>query len=439
GAASDLPLLLAIGEIRHRQGTAGAAVTYRRGTVSAQPGISEAEEKRFKSAHLALAATAYEKARRLRPDDSEAALGLASVYNSQEKYDAAAKVWKSLVELEPRNAGYHLRLALASKEAGRSSEVSEHLKQAIELNPQLAEAHEALSEIQKAKGQIAEAELSHKRAEFYKRLPPFCTIVYSEATLKTLDSLDQVASVRKLADDPSEQAAEFLAVLCWSHPHNALETQAFEALEARGEKTTALLRVLLEGAHSTCTIKSTAHILARRKADGLFEYLAKMLPGDLRAFGMDMDIAGSFDDLGDARAVAPLIEVLNPNEAEAPDEDGLLADRSSARIRAGLALGAFDTPEARKALEAGTKNPKIAACCWAALLRLSKDQKHLKALEMAVKPDEGFMMYVLGSYLLKKVGTEEAKNLAQTWQKQLEAIRAVREKQEEQTKAKKNP
>jgi len=437
-AESDLPLLMSIGEIRHRQGNDGPTVSYRRGMVAVNPSKNEAEEERFKRSRLAQAATAYEKARKLRPDEPEAARALASVYSVQKKYDSAAEVWKSLIKLDSKNGEYHLGLALATQKAGRSDEASQHLKQAIELNPRLAEALEALAEYQKQKGRTAEAEQSRKRAEFYKRLPSFCTLAYSEENLKTLDSLNQEGSVRKLVDDPSEPAAEFLATLCWSHPHNRLETQAFEALEARGARTTPLLRALLEGARSTCTIKSTAHILARRKVDGIFDYLVKMLPGDVRGFAMDMDIAGSLDDLGDPRAVGPLGQVLNPGDANAAREDGLLTDRNSARARAAMAIGAFDMPEARRDLGAGTRDPQIAAYCLAALYRMTKDPKHLAALEKSVGPDDGYRTDVLGNYLLKKVGTDQAKKLAQTWEQQREAQRAAEEARTEQKAGKKS-
>ena len=143
------------------------------------------------------------------------------------------------------------------------------------------------------------------------------------------------------------------------------------------------MRALLEGARSTCTIKSAAHILARRKAEGLLEYLVRVLPGDTRGFAMDMDIAGSLDDLGDPRAVTALVQMLNPEDTDPNHDSGPspLADRYSARACAALALGAFDTPEARSALEAGTKIPQFAAYCWAALFRLSKTRNTWRPLK----------------------------------------------------------
>lgn len=439
GGPADLNLLMSVGQIRHRQGQDGPSITRRRGMIGAMPGKDEAGEKAFKDAHLAQAAAAFEKAQKLRPADALVAGSLASVYSDQKRFDDAAKVWASLAQLLPENAEYHLNLGLATRSAGRADEAARHLERAVALNHRLAAAHEALAEIQKEQGRSAEAVMSGKRAGFYGRLPAFCTLDFSEPNLRTLDGLNQEATVRRLADDPSDEASQLLAVLCWSHPHNRLETEAFQALEARGPKTTPLLQALLGDARSTCTVRSTAHILARRKADGMFDFLAERLPGDTRTFGMDMDIAGSLDVLGDPRAVEPLVQVLNPEEVDAVQEAVFLSDRKSARMRAALALGAFGTPEAKAALESARRSPWLNPYCLAALYRMSKDPALLAALENAVGPDDGYTSRVVGDYLLKKTGTEEAKRLATKWAKEREAAEAARKKEEAEKKAKEGP
>ena len=369
GGPSDLNLLMSIGQIRHRQGTDGPTIERRRGTIGAKPSKDEAAETAYKAEHLARAAAAFEKSQKIRPGDPKIGAELASVYTEQKKYDEAAKVWESLIKADPKNADYHLNLALTSRSAGRKGEAERHLQRTIELNKRLATAHEALAEIQKEEGRAAEAEMSQKRAGFYGRLPEFAALDFSEPNLRTLDGLNQKATVSRLAGDPSEEATQFLAVLCWSHPHNRLETQAFQALEDRGPKTTPLLRSMLDDARSTCTIRSAGHILARRKADGLFDLLVERLPGDLRGFGMEMDIAGSLDDLGDPRAVAPLVQFLNPRDPDAGTEEGLMSDRKTAQARAALALGAFDTPEAKAALDAALRDAPAGAVCGLAAPR----------------------------------------------------------------------
>jgi len=158
----------------------------------------------------------------------------------------------------------------------------------------------------------------------------------------------------------------------------------------------------------------------------MYDYLVERLPGDMSGFAMDMDIAGSQDDFGDPRAVAPLAVFLNPGNGDAPQGDPL-SDRNSARDWAALALGAFDTPEARKTLEAGTKDLQIAAYRLAALYRLTKDPKRLEALEKFVGEDDGYTSYVVGNYLRKKVGTQVAEKIARTWDQRREAQRASEE------------
>ncbi len=437
GGEADFRLLMGIGYVRWQQGNDGPYITRRGGMVGAMPNQDKNVEAEFKRSHLALAAAAYEKARKLRPDDEEAAFGLASVYGSQEKHAAAVQVWKALVELQPKHSGYLYLYALATRDAGKPDEAAQLLQRAIALNPRIAKGHEALADYYKQKGQLAEAEQSKNRADFYGALPAFCAIEYSGENLTMIGKLDDPATVRKLIADPSDNATQFLAVLCWRHPHNQLETMSFDALEARGPKTTPLLLDLLKAARSTCTVRSSAHILARRKTDGLLDHLLRILPGDIRSFAMDMDIAGSLDELGDARAVGPLVKVVDPANAE-PTGMGPTSDRGSARERAALALGAFDTPEARRALEQGTLNPQLAPYCIAALYRLSRDPKHLAALEKLVS-ERDLPSSRLGYYLNSKVGTPEAKQLAQAWRQKREAEAAAAKKAEADKKAGSEP
>ena len=116
--------LMSIGEIRHRQGRrADDQLPSRNGR--GQRSKDEAAEAAFKRSHLAQAAAAYEKTRKLQPDDQDAAAALASTYSLQQNHDAAVGVWRSLVEREPGNAGYHLSLALATRDAGRARHRSE--------------------------------------------------------------------------------------------------------------------------------------------------------------------------------------------------------------------------------------------------------------------------------------------------------------------------
>jgi tetratricopeptide (TPR) repeat protein len=426
-AAADYPLLLSIGEVRARQGNSGPTVTERRGTLSVEPSKDKAAEEAFKTKHLALAAAAFERAQKLRPDGIEPARRLADVYTQQQKFDDAIGVWQSLVKAQPDSGEFQLRLGRALRAAKRLDEAEKHIAQSIALAPRSAEAYGALAELQQQQGNEDQAQENFARANFYKSLPQFATLAYSAENYAQLEHLNEKETVRRLVDDKSDASTELLAILCWSHPHNQLEEQAFAELEARGDATTPIVQAMLDEAHSTCTIKSASRILARRKVKGTFEFLRERLPGDLRGFGMDMDIAGALDELGDPRAVEPLANLLSaPGDASEPE--GLI-DRTTARIRAALALGAFPTPASRKALERAQRDPNLAPFCLAALYRQKPDGKLLADLEKSVADDDGYTMFVIGRYLAQKTDTPAAAKLSAQWYEKLNALEAARKQE----------
>lgn len=93
-------------------------------------------------------------------------------------------------------------------------------------------------------------------------------------------------------------------------------------------------------------------------------------------------------------------------------------------MRAALALGAFNTPLARKALLAGRRDPNLAPFCNAALYRQQNDAKLLAELEKSVADDDGHTMFVLARYFSNKTDSEPAANLAHKWVERLKKLRA---------------
>src|SRR5262245_1175676 len=136
-----------------------------------------------------------------------------------------------------------------------------------------------------------------------------------------------------------------------------------------------------------------------------------------------MNIARALGELGDVRAVGPLITVLNPddrNKADRSSPDGVINDRASARARAAMALGYLDTPESRKALTAGVQNPDLAPYCRAALYRLTLDDEYVAALKQSMKGDSVLVAHHLAEYL-KGMNTDEANKLAYEYSERVQA------------------
>lgn len=430
GKEADFPLLMSIGELRARQGRDGPTLTRSRGTLKAQPNRDPQASQKFKEEHLTLAAEAFQKALDTLPNHREASLELAKVYSELQRHDDALKVWQGLHERHATDADLALGLAQALAACGKSDEAAALYKTTTELNPRLAAAHDALAKHFRSMGKQAEAEKSQRQAEFYGALPSFTRLNYSEENADLLAKINTPEAVQKLIEDPSDRATDFLAVLCWSHPHNDLEQQAFDSLEKRGKSAVPIVRQLLADAQSTCTIRSSARILARHKDAGLLDRLLPMLPGDMRSAGFHMDIAGALDELGDPRAIEPLVELLAPEDRAPPDRnspEAFLYDRLGARARAALALGAFDKPKSREALTKGADHPVLGPYCHAALYRLTRDARHIPDLRKALTGEDRYVAYLVADYL-RKVETAEAKKLVVDWEKQDKEERARQNK-----------
>jgi Flp pilus assembly protein TadD len=419
GTVADVPLWMQIGTLRARQGTEGPTVTYRRGTVTTAPDRDQAASAEFRTKHLQLAARAFQKAVELAPNDMAAASALARIYDTQNDLPAAIAVWQKIRERDVKNKDSSLGLAAALVKAGQISQATSVLEELVADHPRLARAHALLADSYKAAGREADAEASQRRAQFFKSLPPFTKLNYSAETRETLNELSDRAAVERLCADPSEQATELLAALCWSHPHNELEELAFASLEKRGEPVIPIVRALFDHAQSTCTIRSSARILARHKDPQIFARLVRLLPNDTRVPSFDMDIAGALDDLGDPRAVTPLVQVLNAadrSKSSADPSERFMNDRSMARMRAALALGAFDTAESREALQQGLSHPDLSPYCAAALYRLTREPQYFKRLEASVKGSDKLVAYFSAKYL-DRIDTPKARALQDDWKK----------------------
>lgn len=422
----DISLLMMIGQLRAQQGRNGPTVTSRRGMVKTEPSRDKAAEEKFQQEHMALAVKTFEQALKLDPDHRQAAVELAAVYSHLKDYEAAVEVWRQLYESNSNDGELAWRFAKSLTEAGQTEEGVKLYEKAIAMNPRLAEAHLALAEYYKAKGDTVAAESSQRQADFYNALPSFTQLTYSAENAAILAAFSDATAVQKLIDDPSDQAADFLAVLCWSHPHNDLETRAFDSLEKRQASALPLVRKLFAEAQSTCTIRSSARILARQKDPGLLERLLRLLPGDTQAM-FDMDIAGALGELGDLNAVGPLVEVLNAADRTPENsQEAFLISRKGARVRAALALGKLDNLASRQALEVGLDHPDLAPFCSAALYRLTREAKYMSPLSKTMNGESLYAAHLLGEYL-RDVETPEARQLVEEWDKRAKAEKEKRE------------
>jgi len=421
--ATDVRLWWNIGKLRARQAKDGATVTHRRGMVSYSPSRDKAKEAATVKRWYGEAIEAYEKALELGTDDAKGdiRMSLAEMYQKLNRRADARNVWERLVERSPDEPRFLVGLAAMQE----GDERVKTLGRVIKVAPTHAEAHFKLAEHYRAAGDAEKAEHHRKRSAFYEWMPPFARTRYTDAHYETFMQLHledgglfgaegpprRIPVIESLLKQDDAAATELLAAVCYHHTdHGDVENRIFAELEKRGADE--VLIALIHNAQSTCTARSAAHALARRKSPKAFDLLVRMLPNDRRPT-WHMDVAGALATLGDERAVEHLIRELAPDQKITADKS---ADQSSAwgylvaRHRATVALSAFGTPAATDALRRGVNNPQLKTTCLAGLYRQSPSPKTWKPLAKALDAELAEGKFPLEArQCLQRVDTPEAR------------------------------
>lgn len=425
GTSVDIHVWMAVGRLRLRQGREGQTVSHHRGSVTYHPRKQDASEERFKQARLREAVDAYANAAKIAPEATEPLAGLAQARELLGEHQEAAKVWSDLHARQPGEAWILVSLARSLQAAGETREAMTAVSRALDLDPRNADAYRLKAEELRAQGEGDQADESDARADFYAWLPPFATTTYTAedhrisalftgAAKADSEAIATVLSGLEANDSP--RSRDLLAAVIWGHRmHGQIEDELFARLEAWRAAETLL--GLVEYGQTTCTIGGAFRALARLKDPRVLDLLLEALPGDTRFF-LPVDVAGALALLGDARAVPHLVRVLDPTLEQSrnkggQDEAAMTENgRLYARGRAAFALGAFDTPGSRAALESCTANAEVAPFCHAALYRLDSDKRHLEALGATASerldPTSRFMV----AEYLTALGDPEAATLA---------------------------
>ncbi|MBL8891484.1 MAG: tetratricopeptide repeat protein [Planctomycetaceae bacterium] len=402
--ASDevkVDLWLAIGTIELQLGEDGAYMERIRGSEVYNPGLNEAKDRKFRAEHLEKAKQAFEAVLALAPDHVTALPQYARALQLAGDPTGAIAILKKLQDRDPANPRVGIQLANCYIESKDAANAAATLEQYLTNWPRNANALEMLADLYQESGRTEDADTMRKQSEFYSRVPEFAKLEYTPENAELINDLSEPATIEALLKESRLESSRLLAIYCWWHPHNSLENRAFEELGNR-QDTTQLLEDVFNNANSSCTIRGAARQLARQKSPMIFDRLVELLPNDLMSMGYEMEIANAFDVLGDPRAVEHLAKFLSSDPKVEQNGPSMIYSVPYAKARAIMALGAFDTPESRQALEQVRADERLGLCGVAALYRLTKGQEYLDQLKQAVaeKKDEAvYPVYRLSEIL----------------------------------------
>ena len=377
-----------IGSVAMKTAEDGPFVTRKRGTVSYQPADDSVDKQAFVDRYVKTAETAFQRAVDLFDDDIKSLYGLAQAVSLSSTPKRAVPLWKKLLEQgQAANPEFELEYIKLLFKIDRNDEAVELANKRLEKRPNDLATMGMLVEHYKANNNTKALNSLTAKAQFFESIPPFLNLEFSQESKERLAKLEDGEEVEKLLSTKTEESTEMLVVYVWRHPHNELEDRAF--VELGNRKAFDHLNKLFDNAQSTCTVRGAVNQLARSKPKGLYEKLVRLLPGDLRTFGMQMDIANALETLHDERAIKPLIETLAVKlESEPKGENRFLKDREFARWRAAMALGAFDADLTAPVLKAGLENKMIRIACLAGLYRQNSSEKWLNEIKTVAEDSE---------------------------------------------------
>ena len=382
-------LALFIGSVAMQTAEDGPFVNRKRGTVSYQPADDSVDKQAFVDRYAQTAEASFQRAADLSVDNQLALHGLAKAVSLSSTRERAVPLWKKLLARDQSaNSEIELEYIELLFKIKRDDQAVDLAKKRLDKRPNDLATIEMLVEHYKEQKDTEALKLLTDKLQFLESIPPFLDLEFSEENKKRLAKLDDQEQVENLLKTKTKESTEMLVVYVWRHPHNNLEDRAY--VELGNRKAVNLLNDLFENAQSTCTVRGAVNQLARSKPNGLFEKLLRLLPGDLRTFGMQMDIADALETLQDKRAVEPLIETLAVNLKLDSKEDHarFLQDRAFARWRAAIALGSFDSGLATDALKTGLKDKTIRIACLAGLYRQDGSKKWLDEIKTVAEDSE---------------------------------------------------
>jgi tetratricopeptide (TPR) repeat protein len=386
-------------------------------------------EQEFREKSFIDALDALDHVAEISPGNLEVAERRVHVFFGLERWKEAEAAASAILQNRPTGEMAAMR-GYALLKLERKDDAHAYIENAIARDRSCADLHFVRARILEASGNEAAGAEEVAMGEFYGRLVPGGSVVYTPelaASLKRMfgkkegtsgmfsgDRLnDQIgAEIDTLAAHDDDASSELLASLALSHfAHGPLEDRAFTILGDR--KQIPLLIRIYNHAQSPCTLGGCLRQLVRLRVEGTYEKLCDLLPKDGGMF--PIGVIGLMVELNDPRSAQPLVAYTESKDAPF-FEEGLVA------------LGCFDSPETRSRLEKWISDKDAKPYAATALYRLTKDNKWVKPIKDIVRKGELYDLWPIAN-ALKRIDTPDAKKILEVYSAREKEAAAKREKE----------
>jgi tetratricopeptide (TPR) repeat protein len=369
---------------------------------------TDKEEETWKLEKLNQAVDAYNHVLILHPTNYKTKISLATLYTELKQFEKAESLWIEATETN-NDASTLLGYAQFLQTIGNDEQMISIANKVLESDSKNSSAYELLAIYYEKNGQTENANTCRNKRAFYEWIPDICELEYTDENFNTFELIqnEEQAStaIDRLVQDKSTRSTRFLLAICASHAFcGTIENNCFAELDSRIDSDPTvqpLLRGLLKNFSSTCTVRMTANILAKRKDETILMDLLKLLQNDVQLFTMGIPEALAI--LGNDIAVPYLCDTVAVDNEPDEEDDDVLVSPDLLRIRCCLALGSFGNDViALDTLHQAVFIPTLSDAANAALFTATQDPKYLAALEES----ESVNLYVK-EYLKEKHGDNE--------------------------------
>jgi tetratricopeptide (TPR) repeat protein len=406
----DFPLLINIAKLHLKHANDLAAPVSNTNSEE-----SENEYKKNKYEHLDKALESYRQASELYPYQAEPLEEVANIHDLKEEYKSSLFYWTRLKEMFPEQENYYVKVGESHLLMEDMETALTFFDKAIEINPSYELAYKGKAKcLTSLSSDSLLIQNTRHQAKYYKWIPDFMDLPYTEKLYKRVNIIAQKKSQRRglmfdLIKENTLESKKLLALSLWyGNIPKVVEKSIFKTLTAKKkEEDLYLLIEMLQNTEKKFLASKLMLELAKAKPAGTFNLLLPFL--DWSHPLQPLPIAEALVVLGDNRAIPYLIREIEVEHIDASQNMQAMFAVFH-KQKAALALSNFDVPLTVEYLQKGLKNPNIARHCAASLYRLSGDETYLKMLKKLTKKiDKDFL---LAEFLYEEIGDKASIKLA---------------------------
>ncbi len=209
------------------------------------------------------------------------------IYRQLNDYDKSNLFLKQLLNIDNHKDNALMIIIDNYIDQKKYNDAENNLSELEEKYPKNPKILKKFTELYNQTNQQSKLEISKKKFEFYSWIPEYTDIKFTEENYNTIryflvdnPSKDKVNRLKSIVKQDENYAIDILISVLNSHANhgNSVEEEAEKLLINIGSSAVPKVILLMENAHSTCTVTKAASILAEIKDQRAWQAMIDYLP-----------------------------------------------------------------------------------------------------------------------------------------------------------------